>query len=496
MQFGILEAVRHWNTYKPTKVALVSSGQQTTYRDLFRGAENVAGILRSHSSGRVAIVAQTKAAFLHMLLGVMRAGRPAVVLNPGLQRDALREMVVDTRPAFLIHDGAVPPTDFPEMLPCVSIDHKHSLHSGALPWPRYSANSEWGVIFSSGSTGTPKGVERDHSSMVTETIHWCLELPLTRRSIFYIGRPPFYTGGLVLLLATLFAGATAIANDYRNDSDDAEVWADYQAVLLEYDVEWAFFVPAQLRAFTAATPATPRHSGTILVMGAPISGDEKLAARRVLGSQIVESWGNSESLGTITEPEDLDVRPNSIGRPFLTDELSVVDPNNLPTPCATGQIGRIAGSDTEGFTGYSNRQEATRQAKRQNLIISDDVGYIDDHGYFFLEGRDQDVAIRDGVLLSCHRIAAQIRRQNQVQALISAIEVCIVEAEGDTHVCAAVVVRPGVRLSTDDLRDRLNASLDAGEQLSWVRLMAALPELPSGKVDRLAVRSHLIEGRK
>ena len=266
-------------------------------------------------------------------------------------------MVVDTRPPFLIHDGPVPPAEFPEMLPCVSVDSEHAIHPGDLPWPRYSPNSEWGVVFSSGSTGTPKGVERDHSSMVTETIHWCLELPLTRHSLFYIGRPLFYTGGLVLLLATLFAGSDRYCKRLLQRQRRRRSMADYQAVLLEHDVEWAFFVPAQLRAFTAVTPATPRHSRTILVMGAPISGDEKLAARRILGSQIVESWGNSESLGTITEPEDLDVRPNSIGRPFLTDELSVVDPDNLPAPCATGQMGRIAGSDTADL-------QAIRTARR------------------------------------------------------------------------------------------------------------------------------------
>ena len=65
-------------------------------------------------------------------------------------------------------------------------------------------------------------------------------------------------------------------------------------------------------------------------MGAPISGNEKRAARVALRSNIVESWGNSESLGTITEPNDLDSRPDSVGRPFLTDELLVVDDSLQP----------------------------------------------------------------------------------------------------------------------------------------------------------------------
>ena len=500
MQLGLIEAVRHWSTYRPGDVALISNGRHTTYRDLLRRAEGVACALRKQvGGGRVAIVAQTKAAFVAMLLGTLRAGRPPVVLNPGLKSNALRAMIADTQPSLLIHDSDVAPCGFPEMVRCLRVDCLNATSLAGLPWPEYSTHSEWGVIFSSGSTGTPKGVERDHGSMVTETIQWCLELPLTRHSVFYISRPLFYTGGLVLLLATLFVGATAIANDYRDDDGDAAaVWTDYQSVLLAHDVDWAFFVPAQLRVFIAAQPTAPRHSKTILVMGAPISGSEKLAARNILGSQIVESWGNSESLGTITEPEDLDIRPDSIGRPFLTDELTVVDVDNntLPTPCAPRQMGRLAGSDAAGFSSYSNRTEATVQVKRQNLIISDDVGYRDEDGYFFVEGRDQDVAIRAGTLLSCQRIGAKIRAQTDLGALVSDMAICIVEVQATVHVCAGVVLVAGAGLSAEGLRERFNRVLEPGERLSWVRVMASLPELPSGKSDRLGVRAALIEGRE
>ena len=234
--------------------------------------------------------------------------------------------------------------------------------------------------------------------MITEIMGWCLELPLTRQSVFYIGRPLFYTGGLVLALASLFVGATLIVNDYHDDSDADEVWSDFEQHLLAHEVDWAFFVPDQLRAFTRLGRAPKRAATTILVMGAPISGDEKRKARDTLGSQIVESWGNSESLGTITEPRDLDLRPDSVGRPFLTDELWVVD--ETLTPCAPNERGRIAGGETAGFEEYSSRPEATLEVKRKKLIISDDIGYTDECGYFYVTGRDQDILLRGNTLVS------------------------------------------------------------------------------------------------
>ena len=493
MQFGLIEAVRHWAKYRGTKAALISNGHLTTYRDLFLGAERVAQALRAHGGdGRVAVAAQNKAAFMMMLLGVMRAGRSAVVLNTRLDGEALSVTVADTTPNVLIRDRDLAnnwsPTAFTN-IPRVNVDGFQGDVPIDVPWPKYSSSSEWGVLFSSGSTGVPKGIERDHNSMITEIIGWCLELPLTKHSVFYIGRPLFYTGGLVLSLASFFVGATVIANDYRNDDDPAQVWSDYQEVLSAQAIEWAFFMPDQLRTFVAMKPTDPGHSKFILVMGAPISGSEKVGARRALGSQIVESWGNSESLGTITEPEDLDLRPDSVGRPFLTDELCVVD--DSLNPCKPGEIGRIAGADTAGFQEYSNRPDETKQVKQQDLIISDDVGYTDGDGYFYVSGRVQDWVVRGDTSVFLPAIAAKIRTQTDIVA----VEVCPIEVEGEVLLCAAVVLNPGATTTEEEVCFNINACLDPQEHLSRVRVLDVLPTLASGKVDRLAVCSLLEERR-
>ena len=492
MQFGLIEAVRHWGKYRGTKAALISNGWTTTYRDLLLGAERVAQALRAYGGdGRVAVAAQNKAAFIMMLLGVMRVGRSAVVLNTRLGDGALSVTVSDTRPEVLIQDRDLANTWSPSAfssVPRLTVDGFQGGVPTDLPWPKYLSSSGWGVLFSSGSTGIPKGIERDHNSMITEIIGWCLELPLTKHSVFYVGRPLFYTGGLVLSLASFFVGATVIANDYRDDDDPAEVWSDYQEVLSAHAVEWAFFMPDQLRRFVAMNPVEPGRSKFILVMGAPISGSEKLNARRALGSQMVESWGNSEALGTITEPEDLDLRPNSVGRPFLTDELYVVD--DSLNPCEPDEIGRIAGADTAGFQEYSNRPDATKQVKQQDLIISDDVGYTDGDGYFYVSGRVQDWVVRGDTSVFLPDVASTIRTQTHIEE----VEVCAIAVEGEAHLCAAIVLTSEATVKKEEICVNLNACLGQQKQLSQVKVLDALPKLASGKVDRLAVR-HLFEER-
>ena len=450
------------------------------------GAERVAQSIRdSGIDGRVAVAARHKAAFMMLLLGVMRAGNAAVIVNTGLDDEALSVTVKDTKPEVLIQDHDLGNTWSRRAfasVPRMTVDGVQGAVLTDVPWPKYSSSSKWGVLFSSGSTDNPKGIERDHNSMITEVIGWCLELPLTKHSVFYIGRPLFYTGGLVLSLASLFVGATVIANDYRDDDDPEAVWSDYQEMLSLHGVEWAFFMPDQLRAFVAMHPTDPSHSKFILVMGAPITGAEKEEAHRALRSQIVESWGNSESLGTITEPEDLALRPDSVGRPFLTDELCVVD--DSLNPCEPGKVGRIAGADTAGFDKYSNRLDETERVKQQALIISDDIGHTDEDGYFYVSGRAQDLVVRGDLSVFLPDIAEKIR----AQPYIAAVEVCSTDVEGDIQLCAAVVLNSGGAANEEDVCRKLNACLDQQEQLSKVLLLDALPKLASGKVDRLSVR--------
>ena len=491
MQFGLIEALKHWGTYRPKKTAIVSAGCQVEYGTLLSESERVARAIRATAQGRrVALVATSKVFFITALAGVMRAGRSVVVLNPRLAEEAFRVTVQDTAPDILISDqefrGAGIATAIAD-LPRVTVDEPGCAGTDDLPWPSMNPRDEWGIVFSSGSTGVPKGIERDHESMVTEIIGWSLELPLTRNSVYYVGRPLFYTGGLVLTLATLFAGGLVIANDYHDDNDPDEVLADYIRESQEREVDWAFFVPDQLRALTKARPALGSPAKSILVMGAPISGAEKLAARMALGSQIVESWGNSESLGTVTQPEDLDERPDSIGRPFLTDELFVVDEDLQP--CGPGEVGQLAGAETAGFSEYANRPDATKAVKRERLIVSDDVGYVDEDGYFYIRGRVQDIVVRGDTTVFLPQVAQKLRNRPEIEE----VEVCSFEAASEIQLAAVLVFSQPAASTVSEYRQLINDDLALAERLSQVIVLEAFPRLPSGKVDRLKLRRLVTE---
>jgi len=499
MQFGVSESTRHWGKYRPGSLAVYHNDRVITFRELDELVNIVSNKIENQgiSDKRVGIAVRSKLHLLISIIGVLRANKSAVILNTGLPTDALGININDTKISALIFDQAQRRLaglrrlrkrkllDIEDAILEADSDAKRH-HVGALRQP----SDEWGIIFSSGTTGVPKGIERDQSSIITELLGWSIELQLNRDTIFYVGRPIHYAGGLVLSLASLLVGGAICISDLKNDDDPEEAWKDYQNVLRSHTLAWAFFVPDQIRSFVKIAEKTktpPAGAQTILVMGAPISGEEKIKAAQILGSQIVESWGNSESLGTITEPNDLTTRPNSIGRPFLTDELCILnDGVSLAEP---GEVGRIAGSDVAGFFRYSSRPQETDRVRRNGMIVSDDIGYMDKEGYFYICGRDQDCVLINGKTVFLSDVEKTLRTHAQIS------DCCVVAKpvkEGMLSLAGVIVCNPGATANEMVLLDELNRCLLPPVQLSQIILVNEIPRLPSGKQDKIKI-SNLVD---
>jgi long-chain acyl-CoA synthetase len=220
-------------------------------------------------------------------------------------------------------------------------------------------------------------------------------------------------------------------------------------------------------------------------MGAPISATEKLDATKMLHSNIVESWGNTESLGTITDPEDIKSRPASIGRPFVTDELFIVD-ENLKF-CKPGKMGRVAGGAEAGFIRYSNRPRETRRVRKRKLIVSEDIGYIDKDGYFYLVGRVQDMVVRGNKTVFLSAIESKLAR-----ALPARIILVVALGKEKTRVELIGLTTRNSATDISAMLVKINKALNIEEQISQLLVVDQIPKLASGKIDRVRL-GHLAE---
>ncbi len=268
---------------------------------------------------------------------------------------------------------------------------------------------------------------------------------------------------------------------YRGTSD--ALVKDIAAAASSSPIDWAFLVPDQVRVLLKSG-ATRKLQGSlrgILVMGAPISGREKQDLAAVLSCTVRESWGNSESLGTITDDEMLRECPDSIGRPFLGDSMCVVDDDG--NECSLGTIGRLAGGQVAGFTRYTARPTDTASTKRRGLIISEDLGWCDSRGRFFIEGRVQErVQIGDQKMF-LPKLEADLRAQG-----LSGV-FCLTHRMANNLVEIGLLYEPDtmsesqVRICLEKVASRL--------PVAKIAAASALPSTASGKIDRTGAASYL-----
>jgi fatty-acyl-CoA synthase len=483
MWLGFGSAIKHWGKYQPDKTALIVGSAEISYKTLNDKAVSISNYFcRTESKGRIAILLKDKFKYIASISGLNLINIPVIILNPYLQIESLNINLTDATPDFIIVES-----ETKSLLEKTNIFGGKIVNIDEIPVNsdfNYSIripNKEWGILFSSGSTGTSKAILYEHQTMLSELLAWILELSIIRKSVFYIGRPICYTGGLVLTLATLLVGGTAILNLPNIDNDFIMIWTHYQNCLQKYKIDFAFFVPDQIRQFIKV--AKNNLGGpTILVMGSSILPDEKKKANKILKSPIIESWGNTEGLGTITEIQDLEKRPGSIGRPFLTEEILVLS-EDLEI-CQHGNRGRLAGSDETMFVEYANRPDATERVKRNNFILSDDIGYMDSDNYFYVEGRVQESFIVKGKTVFIVDI------ENRIREIPGIIENCVIVDEYDKKPIffALVVAEPSKKENLErEIRKRIN--IDFGQIFYSDRL----PRLASGKIDRLSAKNQILK---
>src|SRR6266567_572725 len=220
MQFGTSECLAHWATYRPNSPAALHNGQTTSYGELNRRVNVLAARIAAvpPQSGRTAIATKAKFDTYVAALAAVRAGRSAVLLNTGLATSVLETNLRETSPdTIVVETTTTGLTDLANEARQIMISEEPGQIPDQFVFPEIQGRDEWGVFFSSGTTGTPKPIGRSHDSVVTELIGWCLELSLNRQTVFFIGRPVFYTGSAVLLLATLVAGGASILNDVPHE---------------------------------------------------------------------------------------------------------------------------------------------------------------------------------------------------------------------------------------------------------------------------------------
>jgi acyl-CoA synthetase (AMP-forming)/AMP-acid ligase II len=354
------------------------------------------------------------------------------------------------------------------------------------------------ILYTSGTTGRPKGAlgtNRNHLHNIWNMAFGAArEATITgrapapaRQPATLAAQPMFHIGGIAAIIGSPMGGSKIL-------------------IMRKWDLERALqlAVDEGLTAF-GGVPAIARqiieHPGLealdLDVRGFPMGGaavppDLPVKARQRFGEhiQLLNGYGLTETTSAVVTNVGVEFveHPDSVGRPNLTADLKVVDPEGREL--GVGEVGELAFRSPQVVQGYWGDEAATKAVFVDGWFHSGDVGYVDTDGYVYVVDRIKDVVIRGGENVYCAEVEAVLFEHPDVAdvAVVGVAEPTLGE-----RVCAVVVARPGSTLDLNDLRSFATEQLAAFKCPEALVLVDELPRTATEKVAKNVLRDRVAE---
>jgi acetyl-CoA synthetase len=352
------------------------------------------------------------------------------------------------------------------------------------------------LIYTSGTTGPPKGALMPHSCLIGNLpgfVHSHDGFPLAG-DVFWSPADWAWTGGLMdALLPTLYFGQPIVG--YRGRFDPARALD----LMARYRVRNTFLFPTALKMMMKAFPRPREHFDvdlrSVMSAGEAVGTTVFEWARDALGVTINEMFGQTEMNYIVGNSHLLwPVKPGSMGRPYPGHRIAVLDDaGEVVGPGGAGEVAvhRIAPDGTPDpvfFLGYWGNPDGTRAKYSGDWCRTGDVVNVDDDGYFWYQGRADDMFKAAGYRIGPSEIENCLVRHPAVA------NAAVVPSPDETRgnvVKAFIVLAAGHAPSTqleDDIQQHVRRHLAPYEYPKEIEFLDALPMTTTGKVQRKVLR--------
>jgi len=490
----------------PTAIALECGSERLTYLELDEQANRLAHHLRGLGVGngaRVAILLQRSVETYMALLAIGKAGSAFVPIDPKSPPDRVAYIAEDSDVDLLLTSSELAEATAGIDRRVLVVDESADALAAApasRPDPDCEPDPAAYVIYTSGSSGRPKGVEVAQSSICNFLDVVPAVYDVRPNDRVYQGMTIAFDFSIEEIWPTWSVGATLVAgpNDSRRLGAELADFLDEQKITIFY------CVPTLL----ATIPRDLPRIRNLLVGGEACPGQLVERWSRP-GHRILNTYGPTEATVTATWCELLPGRPVTIGRPLPTYSIVLLDEQRKLVP--DGEVGEICIGGPGVARGYVGRPELTADRFIEHALASPggrlyrtgDLGRITEDGDVEYLGRaDAEVKIR-GHRVDLGEIESVLLEDEAVAEAVVAL-VPVSDAPDAPRELAAYLVRPtgdgggdhdgdhgadGADPARDEaltrrLHEQLHSRLPSYMVPSFFDIVAALPTMPSGKVDR------------
>lgn len=425
----ISELFRQAVSQFPNKVALQikkdNQWQSFIYRDLEEYSLKLATLLikEGFKKGNTAsLILENRLEWAIIYLGIIQAGLVCVPLDPQLNPQEIKNLVLDSAARIIfcsfdvfmkkIKDNLqtdaikivvldMPESDGKNLIRFSDIEH-------TLPdtnvMPNILAQDIASLIYTSGTTAEPKGVLLSHANICSNyrsitKLNICFSsdntlsiLPLHHTYAF-----------MVTLIVPLFSGATVTYCLSLKPQDLSQIIKESGVTVL-VGVPQLFsmlhktifepikkihllFLPLALLWMRIKVRRQWGKQLRLLVSGgARLNPQTARDLSRLLGFKIIEGYGLTETSPVVTLNPPEKIKFGSVGRPIPDVQIKILNPDK-------SGVGQVLIKGPNVMQGYFKHPEWTQAVIKDGWLYSGDMGYIDGEGYLFLIGRENDIIV-------------------------------------------------------------------------------------------------------
>jgi len=467
--------------------------REVSWGELQDDSNRFANVLRSHGverGDRVAMLLpptpETAAAFF----GVWKAGAILLSMSVLYGDEGIRHRVRDSQPRVLLTNAANASRVEHDLVEHVLILDDELLGRGSTTFDVVdtAADDPAQLYYSSGTTGLAKGILHAHRYILAhEEFIYCHDLQ--DGEVFHGMGEWAWAAGICPLLGPWRLGAVQAVYQ-REGGFDPHKQLDF---LSRHGVTNVFGTPTAIRSMMSISDAGTRYPQKFRIVcsaGEPLNPEAIRWFREQYGITVLDYYGLTESYPLCANYPFMQVREGSMGRPMPGWEVSILDEDERPV--ASGERGEIclkARSNPHYPLGYWNRpDEDTQEAFGGDWFHTKDAASADEDGYFWYEGRADDVIISAGYRIGPFEVESACLEH---PAVAEAAAVASPDERRGTVVKAFVVVAPGTEPS-EELAEEIKAFVrDHLSAYAYPRLIEFVPDLPktlTGKIRRIELR--------
>jgi len=507
---------RHVEGPRKNKIALYYQDgerkEKYTFKEMKELSNKAGNVLKTYGDvekgDRVFIFMPRSPELYFTVLGAIKLGAIVGPLFEAFMEGAVRDRLQDSEAKVLVTTPEllkrVPVAELPALKHIFLVGSDVEESGNFIHFNQKLANAskslqvEWvdkndGLIlhYTSGSTGKPKGVLHVHNAMVQQyqTAKWVLDLK--EEDVYWCTADPgWVTGTSYGIFGPWLTGTSNVVVGGRFSP---EAW---YGMIEEYGVTVWYSAPTAFRMLMGAGDevikqfdlSSLRH---ILSVGEPLNPEVVRWGMKVFNLRIHDTWWMTETgAQLICNYPCMKIKPGSMGKPIPGVKAAIVDDRGeeLP-PYRMGNLAIKKGWPAMMHTIWNNEQKYESYFMPGDWYVSGDSAYMDEEGYFWFQGRVDDVIMTSGERVGPFEVESKLVEH---PAVAEAGVIGKPDPVRGEIIKAFIALRAGYEQSDElkeEIRQFVKQGLAAHAAPREIDFRDKLPKTRSGKIMRRVLKA-------